>query len=166
MDKYIFQKAIKTDIDEILMLIEKRIEWMNENNIDQWNKTNYLECYPKEYFEEMVSEGQLYVIKDGKFGSIIGSVTLLEQDKRWNDSSQSYYIHNLVSDTEVSDIGVTIINFCEQIAIKNDKNKIRLDCQASNYKLNEYYAKLGFEYIGSVQDDNYTGNKREKKLSL
>jgi len=33
VDKYIFQKAMNEDIDEILILIQKRIKWMDENNI-------------------------------------------------------------------------------------------------------------------------------------
>lgn len=166
MDKYIFQKAMNEDIDEILILIQKRIKWMDENNINQWNKTDYLKSYPKNYFQELVSKGQLYVVKYKNLNRAIGAFALLEQDKRWNDSSQSYYIHNLVTDIGVSGIGATIIKFCEQIAIKHGKNKIRLDCQDSNHKLNKYYYGLGFEYVGMVQEGNYTGIKREKKLNL
>lgn len=165
MDRYIFQKATNEDIDEILLLIQKRIKWMDENNISQWNKTNYLKYYPKNYYEELVSKGELYVAKYADSNSVIGACALLEQDKCWNDSSQSHYIHNLVTDIGVSGIGGTIIKFCEQIAIKDGKNKIRLDCQASNHKLNEYYCGLGFEYVGIVQDGNYTGIKREKTLT-
>ena len=166
MDRYIFQKAMNEDVDEILILIQKRIRWMDENNISQWNKTNYLTYYPKKYYEELVSKGQLYVVKYGDLNAVIGAVALLEQDELWDGSLQSCYIHNLVTDIGVSGIGATIINFCEQIAIKHGKNKIRLDCQASNHKLNEYYSGLGFEYVEMVQDGNYTGIKREKKLNL
>ncbi|VBB07776.1 acyl-coa n-acyltransferase [Lucifera butyrica] len=102
MDRYSFQKAINEDVDEILILIQKRINWMDENNISQWNKTNYLKYYPKNYYEELVSKGQLYVVKYGNLNSVIGAFALLEQDKCWNDSSQSYYIHNLVTDIGVS----------------------------------------------------------------
>ena len=165
MDKYVFQKARNEDIDEILILVEKRIKWMDENNISQWNKTNYLKYCPKNYYEELVLKDQLYVVKYGDLNNVIGAFSLLEQDKFWDDSSQSYYIHNLVTDIGVPGIGVTIIRFCEQIAIKHGKKKIRLDCQASNHKLKEYYAGLGFENVGRVQDGIYTGVKLEKKLN-
>lgn len=89
--------------------------------------------------------------------SVIGAFALLEQDECWNDNSQSYYIHNLVTQIGVPGIGAAIIKFCEQIAIEHGKNKIRLDCQASNHKLNEYYSRLGFQYAGMVQDGNYAG---------
>ena len=125
MDRYIFQKAMNEDIDEILILIQKRIKWMDENNISQWNKTNYLKYYPQNYYEELVSKGQLYVVKYGDLNSVIGAFALLEQDKCWNDSSQSYYIHNLVTDIGVSGIGATIIKFCEQLLL--NMVKIKLD---------------------------------------
>ena len=166
MNKYIFKKAINVDIDAVLELIQKRIKWMDKNNIYQWNKTNYLSCYPKEYFEELVSKGQLFAMKDEMTGSIFGAVALLEEDKRWNDNLPSYYIHNLVSDTDIRGIGEAIINCCEKMAVNNHKNRIRLDCQAKNQKLNEYYQKLGFQYVEKIQDGNYIGNKREKRMDL
>jgi GNAT superfamily N-acetyltransferase len=165
MDKYIFEKAIVADIDRVLELVQKRIKWMDEHDISQWNKTNYLECYPRMYFEEMVSDGRFYVLRDIASNNVVGAVTLLDVDPRWNNDAQSYYIHNLVSDTEFSGAGTYIINYCEKLALKNGKNKIRLDCQASNQKLNEYYEELGYKFVGTVQDGHYIGNKREKELN-
>ena len=166
MDKNIFKIAINADIDAVLELIQKRIEWMDKNNIFQWNKTNYLTCYPKKYFDELVSKSHLFVMKDEMAGRIIGAVALLEEDKRWNDNLPSYYIHNLVSDAEIPGIGAAIIKCCEKMAINNHKNRIRLDCQASNHKLNQYYQELGFQYVEKIQDGHYIGNKREKRMDL
>lgn len=166
MDNYILMKAIKSDIDKIYELIEKRIKWMDKNNIHQWNKTNYLDSYPKAYFEGKVADGELYVMTDENSKKIVGAVVLLEEDERWQaDVSNSYYLHNLVSDIEAPGIGARIIHLCEKVAIEKGKEKIRLDCQTSNRKLNKYYNELGFEYVGSVHEGSYVGNKREKKLN-
>lgn len=168
MDKFTFIKAVKRDVDEIQELIQKRIQWMEKNNINQWNRTNYLDSYPRRYFEDKVEAGQLYVMQDELRGRVIGAVVLLAEDKRWNNegSRKNYYIHNLVTDTEVPGGGQKIINLCEQIAVKNGASTVRLDCQASNIKLNEYYSGLGYCYVGDVQEGSYIGNKREKKLHL
>lgn len=165
MDKYVFIKGSIKDVDEIYLLIKKRIEWMNDNKIKQWNKTNYLSSYPKEYFEEKVTSGQLYVMKDKSSDKVVGAVVLLEEDERWGtDSSNSYYIHNLVSDTEFSGVGRDIIQSCEKIAIKQGKDRIRLDCQATNSKINNFYNELGYKYVENFQEGTYVGNKREKSL--
>ena len=50
------------------------------------------------------------------------------------------------------------------MAIRIGKDNIRLDCQVSNEKLNQYYKKLGYKYVGTVKEGNYVGNKREKNI--
>lgn len=84
MDNYIFIKAKYGDVEEVYGLIIKRIKWMDKNEISQWNKTNYLGSYPKEYFEEKVALEQLYVMKDSFSGKVAGAVVLLEEDRRWS----------------------------------------------------------------------------------
>lgn len=166
MENYIFIKAKYGDVEEVYGLIIKRIKWMDKNEISQWNKTNYLDSYPKEYFEEKVTLEQLYVMKDSFSGKVAGAVVLLEEDRRWSmDRSKSYYIHNFVSDMQIRNVGTRIIVECEKMAIKKGKDRIRFDCQASNHKLNEYYHRLGFKSVGKVQDGSYAGIKREKKLT-
>ncbi|WP_136035703.1 GNAT family N-acetyltransferase [Bacillus salacetis] len=165
MDNYTFRKAEAIDVENIIQLIEKRIKWMDTNNIQQWNKTNYFDSYPRAYFFKKVTAGELYVMDDQLTGKAAGAVVLLEEDKRWaRDGSNSLYIHNLVSDTGVSGAGRMMIKSCEQIAIDNAYDAVRLDCQASNIKLNEYYKKQGYCYSGDVKDGNYIGKKREKKM--
>jgi ribosomal protein S18 acetylase RimI-like enzyme len=167
MNNYIFKNAVIEDVEMIWELINKRIKWMDNNNIVQWNKTGYLDSYPRSYFEEKVLSDQLYVLKEEKTTRVLGAVVLLEQDNRWGaDGLNSYYVHNLVSDPDVAGMGEKIMHFCEMTAIADGKDKIRLDCQASNKKLIEYYQRLGFKYAGTVKEGSYCGNKLEKKLGL
>lgn len=165
MEIYKFRKAETREIDEIYHLIEKRIKWMDKNNINQWNKTNYLDSYPRDYFKSKIEAGQLFVMYNELSGKVVGAVVLLEEDKRWyKDGSKNYYIHNLVSDTYVPGIGTKILNLCEQMALDNSVDAIRLDCEASNIKLNAFYEGLGYCYVDDVQEGSYVGHKREKKL--
>lgn len=129
MGNYVLLKGIKKDVDEVYGLIKKRVKWMDDNNINQWNKTNYLNSYPKEYFEEKALSEQLYVMKDKSSSKIVGAVVLLEEDKRWvTDSTKSYYIHNLVSDANLLGVGTIIMKLCEKLVIKNGKDRVQLDC--------------------------------------
>ena len=50
-EKIYIRKATLFDIDSIIKVIQDRIDWMDEVGIEQWNKTSYLEVYPREYFE-------------------------------------------------------------------------------------------------------------------
>ncbi|AFS77829.1 acetyltransferase, GNAT family [Gottschalkia acidurici 9a] len=163
-EKYNFKLAREKDIDHILELIKKRIMWMDDYGIEQWNKTNYMEWYPKEYFSDCILQNSLYTLSEKEFDKIVGAVVLSDSDKLWEDKIPAYYIHNLVTDLDAKGAGSAIIKYCEDIAIEHGKDKLRLDCQSSNNKLNQYYENLGFIYIEEVQDGLYIGNKREKSL--
>ncbi|KEJ03973.1 GNAT family N-acetyltransferase [Clostridium botulinum] len=162
MEQYIFELAQYGDIKDILSLIKLRIKWMDEKGIEQWNKTNYLNCYPSEYFENCISRKELYVLKVKENKTIVGAVALHTYDSRWKDKDSSYYIHNLVTSVNACCAGTVLINNCELVAKNNNKRYLRLDCQASNIKLNRYYERLGFGYVGIIKDGLYIGNKREK----
>jgi ribosomal protein S18 acetylase RimI-like enzyme len=104
--------------------------------------------------------------KDKSSDKVVGGVVLLEEDERWGtDRSNSYYIHNLVSDTEFPGVGREIIQSCEKRAMKQGKDRIRLDCQANNSKINHFYRELGYKFVENFQEGPYVGNKRETVLS-
>ncbi|WP_246938820.1 GNAT family N-acetyltransferase [Bacillus pinisoli] len=167
MENFVLIKGSNKDVETIYQIIKQRINWMDSNKIEQWNKTDYLKSYPIEYFKEKVTSGELYVMKDESSDKVVGAVVLLEEDQRWKkDGVKSYYLHNLVSDTEVPGIGNRIIDLCEKLASRNGKDRLRLDCQSTNTKLNHYYYRLGFKYVGNVQVGNYYGTKREKVKNL
>ena len=40
------RRAVLGDVPTILALLQKRIDWMDEKGLYQWNKTAYLTVYP------------------------------------------------------------------------------------------------------------------------
>ncbi len=161
---YTFEKATPEHIAPILALVKQRIGWMDQQGIHQWNKTDYLNCYPPAYYEQAVQHGCLHVLKRTCDGCVVGAVVLSDTDKRWPDDGQAFYVHNLVTDCGEKGAGEYILNCCQQVAIRNGKTALRLDCQKANAKLNTYYASKGFVFVAEVQDGPYVGNKREKPL--
>ena len=47
----IFAKAAKTDVNDFVSLIDKRIKWMEQNGIKQWNLFGYKQRYSFAYFK-------------------------------------------------------------------------------------------------------------------
>ncbi len=156
------QRAVIHDLQSILSLIRARIEWMNENNIKQWNRTDYLSRFTNEYFHRVISNGQLYTVKTD--GQVIGAFTLFDYDERWNDGQKALYIHNFVSDIHHRGVGDDILCFCENEARKKNIFLLRIDCQKDNKKLNDYYSRRGFKYISSFEEELYCGNRRQKRI--
>lgn len=80
---------------------------------------------------------------------------LMEEDlKYWGIQHHSaYYLHSLIvhPDFKGHQLGSQIIEMVYRDAVKANKNYLRLDCDASNTVLSNYYIKQGFEIVGYKQ---------------
>ena len=163
---FVFRKAAEEDIPEIFALYEKRIAWMEEKGLRQWNATDYLTVYPRSYFQTQAAEGRLYGAEDRETGEILGAVVLLSQDDRWADRAgePAYYVHNLVTDAAAPGVGGWMLGEMEIFARKAGKTALRLDCAVDNAVLNDYYASHGYREAGCCADGAYRGIRREKRV--
>lgn len=109
-----FRQIEKEEVQDVFELILDRIEWMNDNDIHQWNETNYTDAYPLSYYEEKREQGQLFgLIEEGQ---IVCAAVLLEEDESWNDSIPSLYVHNLVSSRNSKGAGRRFFAYLEDYA--------------------------------------------------
>lgn len=159
-----FRRADEQEIDAIFALYEKRVGWMDQQGIRQWNATGYLTEYPKSYYRKQQVLGNLYVLA-GPSG-IEGAVVLLSEDGRWPDraASPAFYVHNLVANIEARGAGKHLLSEIEKTAVLHEKQFVRLDCAADNLFLNGYYESLGYAPAGKCRDGSYLGIRREKRL--
>lgn len=160
---YILRPAAAGDIDAVFALFEQRVDWMNRQNIHQWNDTDYLNEYPKTYYQQQRELGNLYVLADSR---VAGAVVLLQSDDRWLDraGSPAYYVHNLVTDPAVKGAGRELLAQAEKLAVGHGKRFMRLDCAVDNAFLNSYYETMGYLPAGTCEDGPYKGIRREKAL--
>ena len=106
-----FRKGVKTDVEAVVELLKERCRWMDRKGIQQWNNEGYLNFYNHNYFSDKANNGELYVAQ--MEGKIVGMFVLLEEDERWNDNVQSYYLHNFTTDPEIKGLGEVILKYCE-----------------------------------------------------
>lgn len=165
---YLFRLAKKEDICQAFELYRQRIQWMDKAGIAQWNVTNYLEAYPKEYYEDQFIHGNFYVLEKKFQRIVVGAVVLLQADERWSDKADdaAYYIHNLVTSKEEPGAGKILLNAIEMLAIERGKSFVRLDCAVDNAFLNRYYETEGYVLSGECSEGTYYGYRREKRISL
>lgn len=164
---YIFTRARIDEIQELYKIIEKRIRWMDENAIQQWNTTDYLNTYPIPYFEAHQKAGNLYVAKHCHSDEIHGLMVLMPFDTRWEgyEAFDSYYVHNFATDPSVKGLGSYMLEEAEKCAKKHGKIFLRLDCPYGNSYLNNFYQQKNFLPVGECIDGPYHGVRREKRLS-
>ena len=87
----LFRSGTIYDVPDIIGLIERRIEWMDCNGINQWNKSHYRERYPDGYYIQAAEKGLLYVLTAKDSNRIIAGAVLLTQDVRWGQSNGKAY---------------------------------------------------------------------------
>lgn len=96
--EYQFRAAEPEDVDDIIGIIQERIDWMDEKNLYQWNRTNYMQRYPREYFLGRISSHEFYLAVDPE-GKTVGVMALLLEDGRWTEDEKKncYYVHHLAT---------------------------------------------------------------------
>ena len=126
---------------------------MVENGIEQWDDT-----YPNtEIISEDLNVGTYYVSEMD--GAIIGGINIdKNQDDTylaldWEDKSDSFLVvHRLGVKEEFwnKKIGKDLMLFTEKLVIEKGMKSIRLDTYSGNPKAMEFYRRLGYTELGTI----------------
>ena len=118
-----FRKARLQDVDAIMTLVQRRIDWMNVVGLHQWNETNYFGRYPRSYWEKNIGYFLVGEVQD----RVAVAIALYTEDVRWtrdgvytgNLSGSAYYLHHLVTDPACKGVGKQMMLYVEQYAIEH-----------------------------------------------
>ena len=149
----IIRKANKEDLENIMKMYKSCVTGMLENGIDQWDDT-----YPNtEIISEDLNVGTYYVSEMD--GAIIGGINIdKNQDDTylaldWEDKSDSFLVvHRLGVKEEFwnKKIGKDLMLFTEKLVIEKGFKSIRLDTYSGNPKAMEFYRRLGYTELGTI----------------
>ena len=160
---YTFRRIITEEVPQMFALIRQRMQWMDAQDIQQWNVAHYDEIYPP-------------VLLRGRMPSRPGSTCWPAAAKSsaalscWSrtsagpTSTPAYYIHNLASKEGVPGAGATFLRETARLARAAGKQYLRLDSAERNEALARYYAAQGFQPAGTCQEGGYHGVLRQKAL--
>ena len=149
----IIRKATRADLNGIMRMYNSCVKGMLENGIDQWDDT-----YPNtEIISEDLNVGTYYVAEMD--GTIIGGINIdKNQDDPylaldWEDKSDSFLVvHRLGVKEEFwnKKIGKDLMLFTEKLVIEKGLKSIRLDTYSGNPKAMEFYRRLGYSELGTI----------------
>jgi ribosomal protein S18 acetylase RimI-like enzyme len=149
----IIRKAEISDLENIMLMYKSCVAGMVENGIDQWDET-----YPNdEIIIEDLNVGTYYVAQMNE--TIIGGINIdKNQDDTylsldWKDKSDSFLVvHRLGVKEEFwnKKIGKNLMLFTEKLVIEKGLKSIRLDTYSGNPKAMEFYRRLGYTEIGTI----------------
>ena len=161
---HIIRPAREEDVPGIMALLQRRIDWMEEKGLYQWNKTGYLTCYPPDHFRRLIREEIVPTAWAG--GRLTAVMALLSRDPRWPSGGDglAYYVHHLATDPGCPGLGREMLAWAEDFARQKGRPFLRLDSQKVNDALTRYYEALGYRPVGECVDGAYAGIRREKSL--
>jgi len=157
----IIRKANKTDLDNIMLMYKSCVKGMLAKDIDQWDET-----YPNAEIIGQDLEVMTYYVAEIR-GIIIGGINIDQnQDKTylnidWEDKSDSFLVvHRLGVKEEFwnKKIGKYLMLFTENLVKERGLKSIRLDTYSGNPKAMEFYRRLGYRELGTI---NLKPNKNE-----
>ena len=149
-----FQKATVKDLKLILSFFKTASHSLKKKNISQWS---YWQDPPRdkiEWVKDGLNRNEFYFVYNMS-GDKIGMFRLLREDcLYWDEKGKEKgvrYIHSLVVKPEFTGHGIGKMAMQKIIDdLKTERiGKLRLDCDASNKLLCDYYANLGFLKVGS-----------------
>lgn len=151
------QIAKLSQIDQILAITRACGEKMNAEGIFQWNET-----YPNaKAFKEDIGREELYVFISEKdiIGCIVVSTKMDDEYEKvqWlTHTSNHYYIHRLAVHPNYQGKGIArkLMDFVEDLGIRNNKVSIRLDTFSQNLRNQKFYEARDYKRLENIYFTN------------
>lgn len=122
--------------------------------------------YTKDEALRYINEAPTYIFYKDK--EPIGTISISGKDVRmWGENNDNAaYIHRLAVIDGQKGIGIKILNWAEEIILKEGVALSRLDCDIANVSLCDYYKKQGYKIVSTTnpKGKNYTAALFEKRL--
>jgi GNAT superfamily N-acetyltransferase len=144
--------ATKTDVPEIMALINEVVPAMNAAGNFQWDNT-----YPNaRVFEEDIERTQLWVaVTDDEIAGIAAITTDQEAeyaDVGWDINETAIVTHRLAVNPKHRGKGIAAVLLAqaEHEAIKRDIKLLRIDTNTANEATKRLFPKLGYQLAGEI----------------
>ncbi|WP_455539110.1 GNAT family N-acetyltransferase [Terrisporobacter sp.] len=145
-------KANLNCISQIMDIINDTVEEMKSYNNTQWD-----ENYPKDKdFIKDIEGGDLYVYKEEDKIRGFVCINYMEpveyDDLNWSKDEKCMVIHRMAVNSRFRNkgIGTKLMNFAEEVAMKNGVNYLKTDTYSMNTKMNSLFKKCNYKLVGQM----------------
>ncbi|CDM67260.1 N-acetyltransferase GCN5 [Clostridium bornimense] len=154
-----FRKAIKSDLDNIMIIIKEAQKYFKENNIDQWQDN-----YPNEktILNDVNNETSYVLVKDDNIVatasiSFEAEPTYNHIEGNWLTNDRYVVIHRVAVSNDYKGLRLssTILDNAKALALKNNIHSIKIDTHKDNKAMQKVLLKNNFTYCGIIYlEDN------------
>jgi len=169
-DRFAAIQAVPGDYPQIKELLLKTARWLQSQGYGQWS--GLLRGEDSHRTEQAVERGNVFVLKNSE--DIAAMVILLRQPSDWDiglwgeeGSERAVYVHRLAINRDYAGqkLGAKMLDWASEGIRFAGKDRIRLDCIASNAALNAFYRRMGYAYAGESANGDGSFSKFEKLLT-
>lgn len=155
-----FRKSKINDIDDMMHLIESAQNYLEDEEIPQWNNG-----YPnKDILKADIEQGSSYVlVEDGKIVGTLAAIfghdetyDVIDHGDWLTEEDNYVVIHRVAVDKGLKGQGIAPKMFkeIEKMAKVHKKDSIRIDTHKKNDSMLSLIEKLGFRYCGIIYVDD------------
>ena len=162
-----FRIATDFELPIAIALFKEAAENLNSRGIDHWRF--WLEPTPAiiDWVAEGFKNKEFYFVEtEGEV--VVGMFRLMFEDQLYwgKQDMPSGYIHNFVVRQAYSgkQVGTQILEYIEQLLLTKGIQFLRLDCNAKNVRLCNYYIQQGFVKVAEKQTQLTRNSFFEKAL--
>lgn len=144
--------AVMNDLNAIMEIVQAVIVEMHSYNNFQWD-----ENYPQaKDFVSDIQKGDLFVsIREE---NIVGLICINRNQPseyaglEWSHSEEAMVIHRMAVSPDARKVGVgfELVEFAEELAIKNNVRYLQTDTYSLNTKAQGLFQKLGYKFVGEM----------------
>ncbi len=164
----ILRQSEKSDIDDIMKIIDEAKAFLKAQGVDQWQKG-----YPdRTAIEGDIADGTSYILKKG--GQVVGTVMVTSDAEEiyeniegaWKSEQPYVAVHRMAVSASRRGEGLAEAMFghIEKLCAGKGIHSIKLDTDGKNFAMQSLLEKLGFSYCGIVYFDNSEKIAFEKVL--
>lgn len=145
------RQATDRDLNSILDLFEKAIQFQKRNNYIGWSGID------RQFIQSDITQGLLYKVCVNE--DIIGVFCVCYVDQLiWRDKEKgdAIYLHRIVLNRESQGVKIfpTVLNWAIDQVRQRGFKYVRMDTWAENLKLISYYQAYGFRLVENYTTEN------------
>jgi ribosomal protein S18 acetylase RimI-like enzyme len=148
----VIRTARTEDLPAVAHLLDQAGEWMRQQGItDQWPIR-----FPLSDLAQRVDRGELHIAHDDAIPVGTFALDHHADPEFWHDDpngDHAGYLHRLAVDRAHAGhgIGAQLVDHAAGVVARGGRQWLRLDCAKHNTRLHDYYRRLGFTHLRTVE---------------
>lgn len=150
-----FRVATSGETADVLAVLDEAAAWLQSRDISQWPSR-----FEADWVTDAIARGETWLVRAG--GRVTATLTLNWSDPLWDDiEGGAGYLHRVAVRRSAAGLGAVLLAWARDTVRQHGRDRLRLDCVATNRRLRAYYEAAGFVHRGDVTVGGAPGQRHD-----